>query len=190
MLLDETAQLERLIEDLRLLALADAGQLPLYPMSMHPASLLNNVAHSFNQQAQAGGVSLQVQLASDLPEMRADPQRISQVLDNLVSNALRYTPPGGSVVMSAWLDGGPPTNRRIAIAVADNGAGILPEDLPYVFDRFYRADRARSRSGGGAGLGLAISRRIVEAHGGQIYAHSAPGKGTAVTFTLPLESAA
>jgi two-component system OmpR family sensor kinase/two-component system sensor histidine kinase BaeS len=190
MLLDETAQLERLIEDLRLLALADAGQLPLYPMSMHPASLLNNVAHSFNQQAQAGGVTLQVQLASDLPEMQADPQRISQVLDNLVSNALRYTPPGGLVVMSAWLDGGPPTNRRIAIAVADNGAGIPPEDLPYVFDRFYRADRARSRAGGGAGLGLAISRRIVEAHGGHILAQSAPGKGTAVTFTLPLESAA
>jgi len=187
LLLDETALLERLIEDLRLLALADAGQLPLYPEPLDPADLLRDAADLFAQQAAAGEVTLRVDLPELLPEISADPQRLAQVLGNLVSNALRYTPPGGMVVLRAWADPAPrPTT--IHIAVTDSGQGIAPADLPHIFDRFWRADRARVRTGG-TGLGLAIARRIVEAHGGQIQATSAPGQGTTMTFAIPLTAA-
>ncbi len=183
-LLEETALLERLIEDLRLLALADAGQLPLYFDTLCPSQLLESVAHSFEHQAQACGVTLNVNAPATLPEPLADPQRIAQVLANLVSNSLRHTPAGGSVTLSAWADtqGGQPV---VGMAVSDTGRGIREEDLPFVFDRFWKADKARSRVSGGAGLGLAIARRIVEAHGGQIWASSAPEHGTTVAFTLP-----
>jgi two-component system OmpR family sensor kinase/two-component system sensor histidine kinase BaeS len=184
-LLDETALLERLIEDLRLLALADAGQLPLYPEPFDPAALLHDVARSFAPQAQAGGVVLQVQATPGLPEVQADPQRIAQVLGNLVSNALRHTPAGGTITLQAgWAPG--PGRTALVLAVADTGSGIAPADLPRIFDRFWRADRARTRAGGGAGLGLVIARRIVEAHGGRIWAASAPGQGTTISFSLPL----
>jgi signal transduction histidine kinase len=186
-LLDETSQLERLIEDLRLLALADAGQLPLYHTHVHPIQLLRDVERSFSQQAAECGVSLKVSKCEGLPEMRADPQRLAQVLDNLVMNALRYTPAGGTVEVRAWTDGRNGTAPYVDFAVADTGIGIAAEEVPYIFDRFYRADRARSRSSGGAGLGLAISKRIVEAHGGQIWAQSAPGEGTTVVCRLPVE---
>ena len=189
-LLDETAQLERLIEDLRLLALADAGQLPLYHTHVHPVHLLRDVERSFSQQAAACGVSLMVRPGDGLPEMRADPQRLAQVLDNLVTNALRYTPAGGTVEVRAWTDGGNNGLPYVDFAVADTGIGIAAEEVPYIFDRFYRADRARTRSSGGVGLGLAISKRIVEAHGGQIWAQSALGEGTTVVCRLPAEMAA
>ena len=186
-LLDKTALLERLIEDLRLLALADAGQLPLYPEPFDPALLLHDVARSFGPQAAAGGVTLRV-AAADLPEFEADPQRIAQVLGNLVGNALRYTPPGGTITLGAgWADA-----RRMAVvlAVHDTGCGIAPEDLPHIFERFWRADRARARGSGGAGLGLVIAKRLIEAHGGQIAAQSTPGQGTTITCTLPYRAPA
>lgn len=186
-LLDETAMLERLIDDLRLLALADAGQLPLYPDVFSPSQVLSSVAQSFEHQAQASGISLQVYTPAALPDVVADPQRVSQVLANLVSNALRHTPPGGRVSLNTWVDtssGGP----SLGMAVSDTGRGISQEELPFIFERFWKADRSRSRGAGGAGagLGLAIARRIVEAHGGRIWAESAPGQGTTVAFTLPL----
>ncbi len=184
LLLDETALLERLIEDLRLLALADAGQLPLYPEPLDPADLLREAADSFTQQATAGKVTLQVDLPATLPEISADPQRLAQVLGNLVSNALRYTPPGGTVVLRAWVEPAS-TPTALHIAVTDTGQGIAPADLPHIFDRFWRADRARVRTGG-TGLGLAIARRIVEAHGGLIQVMSTPGQGTTITFSIPL----
>jgi signal transduction histidine kinase len=187
-LLDETAQLERLIEDLRLLALADAGQLPLYRTALRPERLLHEVERSFSHQALTCGVTLSVRPGIDLPAMQADPQRLEQVLDNLVGNALRYTPAGGAVVVSAWNEAASNGSPRVGIAVADTGIGISEQDLPHVFDRFYRADRARSRSSGGAGLGLAIAKRIVDAHGGRIWAHSTPGHGTMVAFSLPGET--
>ena len=184
-LLEETALMERLIEDLRLLALADAGQLPLDPETFSPVQLLDSLARSFSRQAEISNVNLQVAAAPGLPELWADPQRISQVLGNLVTNALRYTSPGGAITLSAWYDlvAGQP---QVCMAVSDTGSGIAPEDLPHVFDRFWRADRSRSRSSGGAGLGLAIAKRIIDAHQGYIWAYSDPGRGTTVAFSLPL----
>ncbi len=186
-LLDETALLERLIEDLRLLALADAGQLPLYREPLDPAALVRDVVAAHVPLACAQGVTLGATIAPDLPEIQADPQRLAQVLGNLVTNAVRHTPPGGAVTLYAWR---PPPGAGVPagllLACHDTGTGIAPADLPYVFDRFWRADRARARSHGGAGLGLAIARRLVEAHGGQIWATSAPDAGTTLTLRLPL----
>jgi two-component system OmpR family sensor kinase/two-component system sensor histidine kinase BaeS len=184
-LLNEAALLERLIEDLRVLALADAGQLPLYMEGIEPGALLGSVARSFVQQAESQGVDLRVEELPALPEVTADPQRISQVLGNLVANSLRHTPPGGRVRLSAWAgsNGG---RQVVCIAVSDTGTGIPAEDLPHIFDRFYRADHARTRTGGGAGLGLAIAKRMVEAHHGVIWAESSAGVGTTVAFCLPV----
>ncbi len=179
-LLAEVALLERLIEDLRILALADAGQLALYPEATDPARLLAEAARSFAPQAAERGVALLAEAPAGLPELCVDAQRIAQVLGNLAANALRHTPAGGSVTLrAAAADGG------VTFEVRDTGSGIAAEDLPHIFDRFYRADRARTRSSGGAGLGLAIARRLVEAHGGAIWAASEPGRGTRIAFTLP-----
>jgi two-component system OmpR family sensor kinase/two-component system sensor histidine kinase BaeS len=183
-LLGEVALLERLIDDLRLLALAEAGQLPLYPELVEPAQLVSDAGRSFAQQAAERGVALRVEAPDGLPEISVDPQRIAQVLGNLVSNALRHTAPGGSVRLGVF--GGQPPEAGLTFEVVDTGDGIAPEDLPHIFDRFYRADRSRTRSSGGAGLGLAIARRMVEAHGGEIRAESVPGQGTTVRFTIPV----
>jgi two-component system OmpR family sensor kinase/two-component system sensor histidine kinase BaeS len=185
-LLGEVALLERLIDDLRLLALAEAGQLPLYPEPVDPAQLLRDAGRSFAQQAAGRGVNLLVEACDGLPEITVDAQRIAQVLGNLVGNALRHTPIGGTVTLRVALILHPST--FILFSVSDTGDGIAPADLPRIFDRFYRADRARTRSSGGAGLGLAIARRMVEAHGGEIRAESAPGQGTTVSFTIPVVS--
>jgi signal transduction histidine kinase len=182
LLLDETALLERLIEDLRILAQADAGQLPLYMEPVQIEVVVRSVARAFAPQAEAVGVMLRVEPGASLPELHADPQRISQVLGNLVSNALRHTPSGGTITLRAWVV--PGDAGHVHVSVQDTGVGITPEDLPRIFDRFWKADRARSRSGG-AGLGLAIARRIVEAHGGRIWAYSTPGMGATVGFSLP-----
>ena len=121
-----------------------------------------------------------------MPEILADPQRVAQVLGNLLGNALRHTPAGGSVTLRANATPAAEGGHDLVVSVADTGSGIASADLPHIFDRFYRADRSRSRSLGGAGLGLAIARRIVEAHGGRVGAWSRPGEGTIITFTLPL----
>ncbi len=178
-LLDKVALLERLVEDLRLLALADAGQLALHVEPVIPARLLEDARASFAHQAAERNITMRVE-AEPVPELTADPQRIAQVLGNLVNNALRHTPPGGSVTLA--VRAGP---SEALFEVRDTGTGIAPEDLPRIFDRFYRADPSRARASGGAGLGLAIARRIVEAHGGRIWAESTPGQGTTVRFTLP-----
>lgn len=201
-LLEEVALLERLIDDLRLLALAEAGQLPLYREPVDPAVLARAIQRAFAHEAAARGVDLNLALAESLPTMNADAQRISQVLGNLVSNALRHTPNGGRVVVAVSLEAevesqesttGRAAGRQmrspgacVRFAVSDTGPGIAPEHLPHIFDRFYRADKARTRGSGGAGLGLAIARQIVEAHGGTLSATSVPGQGASLTFTLPL----
>jgi signal transduction histidine kinase len=205
-LLGETALLERLIEDLRLLALAEAGQLPLYRELLDPLDLLESARSAFAGQAEAQNVALHVEAASDLPQIDADPQRMAQVLANLVANALRYTPEGGSITLCAAQE--TKDERRmtkdegnalqpfvlrpsslVTLRVSDTGRGIDPEDLPHVFDRFYRADRSRTRGSGGAGLGLAITRQIVVAHGGLIWAESELGHGTTISIALPVAEA-
>ena len=201
-LLSETALLERLIEDLRLLALAENGQLPLYREPIDPRDLLNHARAAFAQQAAEQGVTLNVDAPEGLPAIDVDPQRIAQVLANLVANSLRYTSEGGNITLVAVYPAARPAQSiagarlalpdaqalpRVVIQVRDTGQGIPAEDLPYVFDRFYRADRSRTRSSGGTGLGLAIARQIVLAHGGDIQAESVEGQGTTISMTLPIE---
>jgi two-component system OmpR family sensor kinase/two-component system sensor histidine kinase BaeS len=183
--LEEAGLLERLIEDLRLLSLAEAGQLPLHREEVPVAELLDDVQRKFASPATAQQIAITVDAAADLPTVDIDPQRMQQVLGNLVANSLRHTPPGGQIDLGAIRH-----NGGVAITVHDTGRGITPDDLPHVFDRFWRADRARSRQGSGAGLGLAIARQLVEAHGGQIGAASAPGQGTTITIELPIDAAA
>lgn len=186
-LLSEAALLERMIEDLRLLALAEAGQLPLYPEPVAPHELLEDAALAFADQARAQHISLCVQAAVDLPMINVDPQRMNQVLANLITNALRYTPAGGRITLCA--EAGPValsgTDGMVLLRVQDTGVGIATADLPRMFDRFWRADRARTRGSGGSGLGLAIVRQIVVAHGGTIQAESVPGNGTTLSICLP-----
>jgi signal transduction histidine kinase len=181
LLLDETQKLARLVDDLRLLTLAEAGQLPLDLQVMDVAQLLADVKDAFAPQAAEADIALQVDISDSLPPILADPQRLAQVLGNLVTNALRYTPPGGQVTLRA----APDPEGGIRVQVADTGAGISPEDLPRIFDRFWRGDPARSREmGAGSGLGLAIARSLVQAHGGRIWAESQLNQGTVVSFIL------
>lgn len=182
-LLNETDLLERLIVDLHTLALAEAGQLRMYPETIDPAECAHRVLQGFEQQARDQQVSLRLNLADDLPLIEMDPQRISQVLGNLLTNALRYTPAQGQITLGVsqieakWLE----------FRVADTGCGIAPEALPHIFDRFYRADPSRTRGSGGSGLGLAICKQIIVAHQGEIEAFSTLRKGTTIIVRLPLE---
>jgi two-component system OmpR family sensor kinase/two-component system sensor histidine kinase BaeS len=181
--LEETRLLARLVNDLQTLSLAEAGQLPLHPQQIAVADLLADVATSFSGQAAEAGVEIRVNAPPPNAEIYADADRLDQVLSNLVSNALRYTPSGGCITLAGSLqpDG-------IRLTVADTGAGISAEDLPFIFDRFWRGDRARARLGGGTGLGLAIARQLIQAHGGQIYVSSEMGHGSMFTIDLPHSS--
>ncbi|MFN2191348.1 MAG: sensor histidine kinase [Candidatus Promineifilaceae bacterium] len=176
----QASHLTRLVADLRTLSLADAGQLELRPQIINPQDLLEHSVLAYFPQAEEQKVALRLDVPQQLPDIRVDPDRIVQVLNNLISNALRHTPPGGEIRLSAGKDG-----RWLAIDVQDTGTGIAEEDLPYVFDRFYRGDKVRSPSGE-SGLGLAISRSIIEAHDGRISAASKPGQGATFTIKLPL----
>lgn len=180
---EEVALLQRLVEDLRILSLADAGELKLVRAAVSLHELLERVAASFRESAASSGVNLDVDVSADLPDLWIDGERTVQVLGNLVTNALHHTPAGGSVTLRA---------RRVVegveIAVCDTGTGIAPDDLPKVFDRFYRGDASRQSEGGASGLGLAIAKSIVEAHGGSITAESGSDGGTIVTILLPSQS--
>ena len=184
--LNQVQLLTRLVDDLRTLALAEAGQLPLVKRPIDLAALLRNTLASFAAQAKQQQVILDADLSSDLPAVNVDADRIQQTVGILIANALRYTPAGGSITLAAQAD-----RARVTIEVADTGVGIAPEDLPHVFDRFYRADKSRSRESGGSGLGLAIARSIVEAHDGSIAAQSAAqsaaGQGARFVIELPIE---
>ena len=178
---DESIRLNRLIDDLRTLSLAEAGELPLVKRKVAPQLMLERAAQAHTPQAQLRDVSVTVTAPPTLPEIDVDPDRMAQVLDNLVSNALRYTPEGGYVSLSASNGHG-----RLKIQVQDNGKGIPADLLPHIFERFYRADKSRRRDGSGSGLGLSISKSIVEQHGGAISAESTPGIGTTFTIQLPV----
>ena len=174
----EAQHLSHLIEDLRLLSLADTGELPLNCRPIEPLELLQRAAAAHQPQAVKKNIDLVVD-AQDLPEINVDPERLAQVLNNLVSNALRHTPENGRITLAASA-----LESTVQLTVADTGAGIPDDELPFIFNRFYRGDQAR-RQNGESGLGLAIAKSIVEAHGGTISADSTPGAGTTFTITLP-----
>jgi signal transduction histidine kinase len=177
---DEARHLSRLVEDLRTLSLADAGMLTLMREETSVPELLGRVALAHRQQAQEGEISLVVQPEEDMRPADLDPDRMEQVLRNLVQNALRHTPAGGQVTLSAEQH-----NGTLEMAVQDTGAGIAPEHLPHIFDRFYRADKARGDSEESSGLGLAIARSLVRLHNGEIKAYSRPGMGARFVITIP-----
>ncbi len=170
---DEACRLERLVEDLRTLSMADAGELALTRRPILPATLLEDAAAAYHPLALERGIKVRREIAPDLPEVYVDPDRMAQVLGNLLSNALRYTLEGGAVTLAASL-----LEQEVEIRIQDTGPGIGAEDLQHVFDRFYRADKSRQRDSGGLGLGLAIAKSIVENHGGRIWAESPDDSGT------------
>jgi signal transduction histidine kinase len=182
-LYDETRLLGRLVDDLRELAQAEAGQLGLNLRSTDVQRFIDETVDRFLPVAESKGVSLVVEAAGAMPAISIDPDRIAQVLGNLLTNALRHTHEGGKITVAA--DVGGERLDRIVVSVRDSGEGISPEDLEHVFDRFWRADRSRNRESGGSGLGLAIARSLVQAHGGGIEAQSALGQGATFTFWLP-----
>ena len=181
--LDETRLLARLVSDLQTLSLAESGQLALHPVPTLAGDLLADAAASFSARAAEEGITLGVEVPIEAAplELEVDPDRIGQVLSNLLVNALRYTPSGGSVTLGAK-----PIPGGVRLTVSDTGVGIPPEEVPYVFDRFWRGDRSRARAeGAGSGLGLAIAKQLVEAHGGTISAASRLGGGTQMVIDLP-----
>ncbi len=185
LVLEQNQLLTRLVDDLRVLALADAGELALERVSADLGALAGRVVEQFGAQAAARGVTLEMHRLggeSDgaLSQCSLDPMRIEQILSNLLSNALRHTPQGGRVMVSlAW------SHSWAELAVQDSGPGIPEDALPHVFERFYRADRSRSRAEGGTGLGLAIARRLAELHGGTLEAANALQGGAVFTLRLP-----
>ena len=181
--LDETRLLSRLVEDLQTLSLAEAGQLELVREPVQVADLLADVQTSFSGQAEAAGVALELVVDGDHKALNvwADYGRLDQVLGNLLANALRYTPAGGTITLSAAS-----IQEGVRIQVADSGNGIPAEDLPYIFDRFWRGDPSRPH-GGSTGLGLAIAQQLVRAHDGRITVSSEVGRGTTFTIELPAD---
>ncbi|MBU4480518.1 HAMP domain-containing protein, partial [Patescibacteria group bacterium] len=177
----EAMLLSHLVDDLQELALAEAGQLSLNHQVVDLGQIAARAIEAVQPQAQAKGITLRLDVLEDLPLVRIDPQRMDQVLGNLLSNALTHTPSGGEITVTSTAKG-----TAVEISVSDTGEGIPPEHLPHVFERFYRVDKSRSRAVGGTGLGLAIAQQLVEAHGGHISLESEPGQGTRFTFTVPI----
>jgi len=188
--LDETRLLARLVADLQTLSLVENGQLPLHPTRFCLADLLDDVAASFASRAAELGVDLQAESAPGL-ELTADYDRLDQALSNLVANALRYTPRGGTIRLRAAAAGTQAGNATrsapsVRLTIQDTGAGIPAEDLPFIFDRFWRRDKSRARSAHPhSGLGLAITRQLILAHSGTIAVESTVGQGTTFTIELP-----
>lgn len=178
-LLEEAMLLQHIIDDLRDLSAADAGALELHPEDVDAASLLGQVARAHHGHAGSAGVELRVRAEEGLV-LCADPMRLRQAIGNLVSNAVRHTPAGGTVALSAQREG-----DDVVFRVADTGSGISGEDLPKVFDRFWRAEKSRSRQSGGSGLGLSIVRKLAEAHGGSAQVSSVVGEGSVFSLRLP-----
>jgi two-component system sensor histidine kinase BaeS len=179
-IVEETDLMTRLLDDLSLLSTAEAGALSLSREPVSPADVVADAVGAFGAAAGEAGVLLEGRADDGLPELFADPVRVREVLENLIANALHHTPAGGAVTVgaaAATIDGG----RAVAFRVADTGSGIDPDELPFVFERF-----RKSADSGGAGLGLAISKRLVEAHGGTIEAESHSDGGTTIRFSMPV----
>ncbi len=182
--LDEVKLLNRLVNDLQTLSLAEAGQLPLHSTRFRLADLIQDIVSSFSAQAEAQRIELRTSMMNPSEELNADYDRLNQVLSNLVMNALRHTPEGGTISIETESIAG--VERAVRIRVNDTGAGIASEDLPFIFDRFWRGDKSRSERSH-SGLGLAITKQLILAHGGTIDVQSDVGKGTTFTIDLPLK---
>ena len=180
--LDETRLLARLVNDLQTLSLAETGQLPLHPTRFLVADLIHDLSSGFSAQVTSQSIHLKTDIANPNQELTADYDRLTQVLSNLISNALRHTPKGGTISIETGVGSSP--ERNVRIAVIDSGSGIAPEDLPFIFDRFWRGDKSRSERIH-SGLGLAITKQLIHAHGGTIEAQSVVGKGTTFNVALP-----
>ena len=178
---EETALLSRLVDDLQELALAEAGELKLNRQPEDIAEVINKAAAAIQVQIQRKGISVVIDLPKGLPLGDIDFQRISQVLRNLLNNAVTHTPAGGSITIAARQQ-----NNRLEVSISDTGEGIPAEELSNIFERFYRVDKSRTRATGGTGLGLTIAKRLVEAHGGEIKVQSEVGKGSCFSFTIPV----
>jgi signal transduction histidine kinase len=176
----ETIVINRLIEDLRTLSLADAGQLNLHLQPVILSEVVNQVIERLQLRIEEKEVELKLAIPASLPKLRADPERISQVLTNLIDNALRYTPSGTKISIEAKT-----TSVGTQVSIGDNGPGISENELSKLFDRFWRAEKSRNRATGGSGLGLAIVKQLVTAHGGRVWAENLRGGGVQFHFTLP-----
>jgi len=183
---EEVGLLNRLVDDLRMLSLAEAGELQMDVRPLDVAELARSAVERVRSTAREKGITLSVQLPDHVPPVVGDRQRLAQVLLNLLSNALRHTPPGGRITVTARQIG----EGEVQVAVRDTGEGIPEPELAHVFERFYRTDRVRSRDTGGSGLGLTIARSLIEAHGGRIWAESAEGEGSTFAFALPVPGTA
>ncbi|GEN81375.1 sensor histidine kinase [Actinotalea fermentans] len=183
----QSARLTRLAEDLAAVTKAESGELALSPVPTDPGELVHLAHLAARERAEAAAIALTADVEPGLPPIAADPERMAQVLGNLVDNALRHTPAGGRVTIAARRDPSRTGTHvtHVTLTVADTGGGIAAEHLPHVFERFYRADTARDRASGGSGIGLAITRALVEAHGGSVGVASA-GRGSGATFTVTL----
>jgi signal transduction histidine kinase len=181
----EIERLQNLVGDLRMLSLAETGELSLTPQRIQPIYLLERAAALFRHQAEQHNVTLTVQAVEDLPDIWVDEARMMQILGNLISNSLRYAPAvEGWIILSSRVEAG-----KVALQVQDNGSGIAQDELPHIFDRFYRADKSRHSETGEAGLGLAIVKALVSSQGGTVAAESTPGTGTTILLAFPVASA-
>ena len=179
---EEALRLEHLVDDLRILSLADAGELSINLQEVSPQKLLKDVEATYLHIARQKNVKIQLHVPSDIPMLYIDPGRITQVLTNILDNALHHTPEGGQINLSAQN-----VQDGVEISVQDSGPGIEGRDVNNIFERFYRTDSARHREEGGSGLGLAIAKSIVQAHNGQIWAESTPGQGLKIVVRFPAQ---
>jgi len=177
---EEATRLEHLVNDLRTLSLADAGELSIQLQSIEPQRLVNEVTSLYQFQAQRKNIAFDLDVESDLPNIEVDPGRMTQVLTNILDNAIRHTPEGGRIILAAK-----EMDHMVELSVQDSGPGLDVQDIDRIFERFYQVDLSRQRKDGGSGLGLAIARSIVQAHGGQLSAESEAGTGLKVRIRLP-----
>jgi len=180
---EEAERLEHLVDDLRTLSMADAGELKLSIRPYSPQKLLHDAQKIYSHQAKQKKVSIHTKVEPDLPNVEVDPERMKEVLGNIIDNALRYTPENGQINLSAGR-----VNDRIELRVRDSGPGVAPDELDRIFERFYRTEASRARNEGGSGLGFAIAKSLVEKHNGRIWAESQPGEGLTVVIQLPVQT--
>ena len=182
----EIDTMTQMIEELLELARIESGEVPLRMTDTDVYELVELPLERIRPQAERENITVVSDIADDLPSVLADAERMHRVVSNLLHNALKFSNPGGTILVAAFIEAAPAT--EVTVLIQDNGAGIASEDLERIFERFYKSDRARTRSQGGTGLGLAIAKHLVEAHGGRIWVKSKEGKGSSFYFTIPTVS--